>query len=95
MRIKVREKRQVTLPAELLDALGVKPGDNLEAQVDDGKIILKPARKAVLDALMEISRALEAAGVTEEQLIADGKRIRADLAHERWPDIFPAPEPRA
>ena len=32
MIVKVTSKRQVTFPAKVLDALGVKPGDQLEIQ---------------------------------------------------------------
>ena len=91
MRIKVREKRQVTLPAELLEALHVKPGDSLEAGIEDGKLTLRPSREAALDALREIRRAFAESGVTLEELLEGGREVRKQLAHETWPDLFPAP----
>ena len=44
MIVKITSKRQVTLPAGVLDALGVGPGDQLELEeVSDG-LILRPRR---------------------------------------------------
>jgi AbrB family looped-hinge helix DNA binding protein len=94
MRISLREKRQITLPAELCEALGIGLGDSLVAQVEDGKLVITPSRKAVLDALTEISRALKEAGISEEELLESGKQIRKELAHETWPHLFPAVEKR-
>jgi AbrB family looped-hinge helix DNA binding protein len=91
MKIKLREKRQMTLPSELMDALGLKPGDSLDARVEDGVIVLTPSRKAVLDALAELHHALEEAGITEEELIESGKKVREELVREKWPHLFPEP----
>ena len=87
MRISLREKRQITLPTELCDALGVRPGDFLDARVEDGALVLIPSRKAVLNALAELRRALKDAGVTEEELIESGKEIRKEVFRETYPDL--------
>ena len=42
MFIKVTAKRQVTFPARVLEALGVKPGDRIELQVVGGGYLLRP-----------------------------------------------------
>lgn len=42
--IKVTAKRQVTFPARVLDALGVKPGDRLELKEGRDGFILRPRR---------------------------------------------------
>ena len=44
MLIKITSKRQVTFPASVLDALGVKPGDRLELQSGPDGFLLKPKR---------------------------------------------------
>ena len=36
MFVKITAKRQVTFPARVLEALGVKPGDRLSVSVADG-----------------------------------------------------------
>ena len=45
--VKVKEKFQITLPAELREALHLVVGDLLEATVQDNVIVLKP--KVVVD----------------------------------------------
>ena len=44
MLIKVTTKRQVTFPAQVLDALGVKPGDRLELLQGPDGFLLRPQR---------------------------------------------------
>ena len=45
--VKVKEKFQITLPAELREALHLAVGDLLEATIEDNVIVLKP--KVVVD----------------------------------------------
>ena len=45
--VKVKEKFQITLPAELRDMLHLAVGDLLEATIQDNVIVLKP--KVVVD----------------------------------------------
>ena len=44
MIVKVTSKPQVTFPARVLDALGVKPGDQLEIVERPAGFILRPRR---------------------------------------------------
>ena len=44
MLVRITSKRQVTLSAHMLDALGVGPGDHLELEEGPGRIILRPRR---------------------------------------------------
>ena len=44
MLVKITAKRQVTFPARVLDALGVKPGDQLELQESTEGFVLRPRR---------------------------------------------------
>lgn len=39
---KLRERSQITLPAEIIKKLKLKAGDNLDIVVEDDKIIIKP-----------------------------------------------------
>ena len=53
MFVKITSKRQVTFPARVLDALGVKPGDRVELQEGPDGFVLRarqidPARLAPL-----------------------------------------------
>ena len=40
--VQVREKAQITLPSKVRQALGIKQGDYLEAEVEGNKIVLIP-----------------------------------------------------
>ncbi|WP_027629124.1 AbrB/MazE/SpoVT family DNA-binding domain-containing protein [Ruminiclostridium cellobioparum] len=42
MIVELRQKSQVTIPADILKALNLKAGDKLEFTVQDGKIIVQP-----------------------------------------------------
>ena len=44
MIVKITSKRQVTLPAHVLEAMGVGPGDRLEIQESADGFLLKPNR---------------------------------------------------
>ncbi|HMN58125.1 MAG TPA: AbrB/MazE/SpoVT family DNA-binding domain-containing protein [Ottowia sp.] len=44
MLITITSKRQVTFPAHVLDALGVKPGDRLELQPSSDGFLLRAKR---------------------------------------------------
>ena len=44
MILKISSKRRVTLPAQVLDALGVGPGDQVEINEGPDGFILKPRR---------------------------------------------------
>ena len=42
MVVELRQKSQITIPADILKALNLKTGDKLEFMVQDGKIIVQP-----------------------------------------------------
>lgn len=44
MLVTITSKRQVTFPAQVLEALGVKPGDSLELQPSPGGFLLRAKR---------------------------------------------------
>ena len=44
MIVKITSKRQITLPARVLDTLGVGPGDRLELEEGPDGFILRPRR---------------------------------------------------
>jgi AbrB family looped-hinge helix DNA binding protein len=39
---KIRERSQITLPAEILKKLNLKPGDSVDIDIEGDRIILKP-----------------------------------------------------
>ncbi|MFY9326942.1 MAG: AbrB/MazE/SpoVT family DNA-binding domain-containing protein [Georgfuchsia sp.] len=44
MFVKITAKRQVTFPARVMDALGVKPGDRIEIEEGPDGFMLRPRR---------------------------------------------------
>ncbi len=82
--IVLRPKRQVTLPREICDQLGIGPGDVLELTVEDATLIARPRKTAALEALKEIQQAFQRSGITEEELQEAGRRIRQEVAGERY-----------
>ena len=47
--LKVRKKGVIILPKGLRDALGIGEGDELVAEVVDGKLVMRPLRPKVVD----------------------------------------------
>jgi len=45
MQTKVSTKGQVVLPGPIRRRLGIRPGDPLEANIEEGRIVLTPRRK--------------------------------------------------
>lgn len=82
--IMVRPKRQVTLPREVCDQLGIRPGDILEVRVEDGALIARPGKAVALEAVREIQQAFNRSGVMEQELQKTGKRIRQEVAREHY-----------
>ena len=55
--VRLRERAQITLPQEVRDALQVKQGDYLEAEVVEGGVLLRPV--AVVDRVAARARLKE------------------------------------
>ena len=80
----LRPKRQVTLPKEICNQLGIEPGDVLELMVEDSVLIAKPRKSVALEALKEIQQVFQRSGITEEELQEAGRRVRQEIARERY-----------
>jgi AbrB family looped-hinge helix DNA binding protein len=80
----LRPKRQVTLPKEICDQLGIGPGDVLEMTVEDTIIVARPRKIVALEALKEIQQAFQRSGITEEEVQKTGRRMRQEVARERY-----------
>jgi bifunctional DNA-binding transcriptional regulator/antitoxin component of YhaV-PrlF toxin-antitoxin module len=80
----LRPRRQVTLPRSVCDALGLKPGDRLLLDISDGVLIGRPGRKAAREALEALRKGFADAGVTEQELLESGRKIRDELFREKY-----------
>ncbi len=79
----LRDRRQITLPAELCTKLGLQVGDRLEVRLEDDTLVVKPKKALALRALREIQAAFAASGMTEEELQESGRKIREEIYRER------------
>ncbi len=80
----IRERRQVTLPADFCRELDLDIGDSLTLELREGSLVLTPSRKAALDALAAIQRAFQESGITEKDLQETARKIRHRLVRERY-----------
>jgi AbrB family looped-hinge helix DNA binding protein len=79
----LRPKRQVTIPKDICDELGISPGDTLELFVEESVLKATPRKARALDALKEIQGAFERSGVSEKDLLEEGRRTRREITRER------------
>lgn len=84
MDVVVRPKRQVTLPKEVCERLGIEPGDSLELSLEGATLIARPKKTIALEALQEIRDAFRRSGITEDELQDAGRRVREELTKERY-----------
>jgi AbrB family looped-hinge helix DNA binding protein len=80
----IRPKRQVTLPSELCDQLGLASGDVLEFTVENSALVARPRKLAALNSLREIQKAFQSSGISEDDLQQSGRRVRQEVAKERY-----------
>jgi AbrB family looped-hinge helix DNA binding protein len=79
----VRPKRQMTLPREICDQLGIGPGDTLELVVEESVLRATPRKRKALDAIDEIRETFRRYGVTEGDLLDEGRKTRQEIARGR------------
>ncbi len=82
--VRVQEKGQVTLPAQIRKRLGLKKGDLVAVTQTPGGILITPQEVVATQALDRIGEILRAQGVTLEDLIESGKKEREALIAERY-----------
>ena len=85
-KIVLRDKRQLTLPREICEQLGIGPGDKLTLYVEDGALVAKPNKTIALDALHELQRMFRESDITLKELLENGRRIRRELVKEYYGD---------
>ena len=79
----VRPKRQVTIPREICDQLGIGPGDTLELIVEESVLKATPRKHRALDALNEIRETFKRYEIGEEELLKEARGTRQEIAVER------------
>ena len=81
----IRNRRQVTLPSELLKLLDVEVGDSLEVKVNKKKVTIKSKKQIAMDALKELQRAVQESGVSLKEMLkaADQQRLEYAKRHNK------------
>lgn len=84
MLVRVQEKGQVTIPAQIRKKLKLKKGDLVIFEETEAGVIIRPAEVLVSQALVEIGKALQAKGATLDEIIERGRELREKLIEEEY-----------
>jgi AbrB family looped-hinge helix DNA binding protein len=84
--IQVRERGVLTLPAELREKYGIRPGDTFRLVDLDGIFVLTPMAPMVPELAREIERARIEAGMSTEDLLRGLREQRERYTAERYGD---------
>lgn len=82
--VKVQEKGQVTIPAEIREKLGLKKGDLVIFVETEQGIVIKPAEVIVTEALDEIGQVLKEKGIALEQFMEKGREKREEILNKEY-----------
>jgi AbrB family looped-hinge helix DNA binding protein len=84
MLVRVQEKGQVTIPAQIRKKLKLNKGDLVIFEETEAGVMIRPAEVLVSQALVEIGKALQARGVTLDEIIERGRELREKLIEEEY-----------
>ncbi|HUS60217.1 MAG TPA: AbrB/MazE/SpoVT family DNA-binding domain-containing protein [Nevskiaceae bacterium] len=80
--VNIRDRRQITLPADVLNQLSLSVGDNLAIQVKEQKLVAKPVQKQAVDTLKAIQKIFQNSKVSEDELQKSGRKLRKKLSEK-------------
>lgn len=82
--VRIQEKGQVTLPAEVRRKLGLKKGDLVTVEATEDGVVIMPQEVVAMKALNRIGELLREKGLTLEELIESGRQERTTLIEELY-----------
>ena len=82
--IQVRQRGTLTLPADLRDKYGIRPGDTFRLVDLDGIFVLTPMVPMVPELAREIERARVEAGLSIEELLQGLRERREEYYQENY-----------
>ncbi len=82
--VQVRKRGVLTLPAELREKYGIKPGDTFYLVDLDGVFILTPMAPLVPELAREIERLRKELGLSTEELLSALREQREAYYQERY-----------
>lgn len=82
---KITSKRQITLPARICKAAGLKEGERLSISYEDGRVVLTPAQRTVqaLDGILKDTAPKHWRGKNAREIIQEARE--SYLRHYRKP----------
>ena len=87
MLVEFKQKSQVTIPSELAKKLKLKPGDKLEIEEKDGRLIITPVEVVSRSQMWFYSREWQANEQKVEQQIREGQVKMAKSKDELFKDL--------
>ena len=85
--ITVTSKGQVTLSASARKHLGIEQGTTLIEVVVGNCLVLLPQNTIMQQLRTEAAAAIQRAGVTAQEIIAEADRLREERLSERYPEL--------
>ncbi len=82
--VRIQDKGQVTLPADVRRRLGLKKGDLVEVTETDEGVLISPRQVVAMKALDRVGQILREQGVDLNEMIESGRDIRGDLLTEEY-----------
>lgn len=82
--VRIQEKGQVTLPADVRRKLGLQKGDLVAITETDEGVLISPQQVVAMKALQRVERILAEQGVDLNEMIESGRDIRGELLKEEY-----------
>ena len=82
--VRIQEKGQVTLPADVRRNLGLKKGDLVAVLGTDEGVLISPQEIVATKALDRIGAVLKEKGLSLEELIESGREERANIIEKKY-----------
>jgi AbrB family looped-hinge helix DNA binding protein len=82
--VRVQEKGQVTLPADVRRSFGLKKGDLVSVIQTEEGILIAPQQVIANRLLDQIGETLREKGLTLDELIESGREIRGTIVQEKY-----------
>ena len=80
----IQDNGQVTLPIEFRKKYNLKKGDVIMFKETEDGLVISPREALAMNLLDEIGDALKAKGMTLDEMIEDGKKIREEIYQEKY-----------
>ena len=84
MLVEFKKKSQVTIPNKLAKRLNLKPGDKLDIEEADGRLIITPVTVVARDQAWFYSSEWQAEEKEVERQIQEGRLNKAKTKEELW-----------